>query len=102
MIAKARLVRQAKAKKRPQKKAFLRRPLVLESRKASTRAAPEKLFVPAGQGSAHMSPLLYLPSGPFADVHGLRPQHHIQAEHEQDHEAPDTPFPALDYQLSEE
>ena len=102
MIAKARLARQATAKRRPKKKAFLRRPLVLASRKASTQAVPQKLPAPAGQGSAHMTPPLYLPSGPFAELHGLRPQHHILAEHEQEHEAPETPFPALDYQLSEE
>ena len=102
MIAKARSVRQATAKRRQKKKAFLRRPLVLESRKASAQAVPEKSVAPAGQGSAHLGPLLYLPSGPFADIHGLRVKHHIQAEHEQDHEAPEAPIPALDYQLSEE
>ena len=102
MIAKNRLVRQATAKKFSKKKTFLRRPLVLESRKVSAPLVPQKLPAPAGQGSAHMTPPLYLPSGPFAELHGLRPQHHILAEHEQEHEAPETPFPALDYQLSEE
>jgi hypothetical protein len=45
---------------------------------------------------------IYLLTGPFAEFHGLVNKHHLELEHELDHEAPEAPYPAVEYLLGEE
>lgn len=53
-------------------------------------------------------PSVYLPSGPFAEFHGLVNKHHLQLEQARDAAsrgapaAPEAPFPAVEYLLAEE
>ncbi len=48
---------------------------------------------------------VYLPTGPFAEFHGLVSKHHLQLEQALDpasRDAPEMPYPAVGYQLGEE
>lgn len=57
---------------------------------------------PAADGPADTRQPVYLPTGAFAEFHGLVQKHHLQLERERDHEAAAAPYPAVDYLLSEE
>jgi hypothetical protein len=67
---------------------------------AAERSLPQP--VPAVDGPADARQPVYLPSGAFAEFHGLVQKHHLQLERERDHEAAAAPYPAVDYLLSEE
>lgn len=45
---------------------------------------------------------VYLLTGPFAEFRGLVNKHHLRIEHELNHEAPEAPYPAVEYLLDEE
>lgn len=45
---------------------------------------------------------IYLPTGPFAEFHGLVRKHHLRLEHELDRDEAAAPSPAVDYLLGEE
>ena len=59
-------------------------------------------MAPTVDGPADTRQPVYLPTGAFAEFHGLVQKHHLQLEREQDHEAAAAPYPAVDYLLSEE
>jgi hypothetical protein len=67
---------------------------------AAERSLPQT--VPAFDGPADTRQPVYLPTGAFAEFHGLVQKHHLQLEREHDHEAGAGPHPAVDYLLSEE
>src|SRR5512133_1564445 len=52
---------------------------------AAERSLPQT--VPAADGPADARQPVYLPTGAFAESHGLVPKPHLELEREQDHEA---------------
>jgi hypothetical protein len=67
----------------------------------SLKPPPAPPAAPTASGVATRQ-AVYLPSGPFAEFHGLVQKHHLELERELDHEAAEVPYPAVDYLLSEE
>jgi hypothetical protein len=75
---------------------------LLDAALATAEHAPRTLPAAPAGSTADPRLSLYLPSGAFAEFHGLVQKHHLQLERERDREADDTPHPAVDYLLSEE
>jgi hypothetical protein len=98
MIFKSKAVRRALIKRRLPKQVVLRRSLLL----APKGVLAPTISAPIVEGPADPSQTVYLPTGPFADAHSLRARHHLQREHELEHEAQEVPLPAGDYVLDEE
>lgn len=98
MIFKSKAVRRALIKRRLSKQVVLRRSLLLAPKEVLAPA----ILAPIVEGPADPSQTVYLPTGPFADAHALRASHHLQREHEVEHEAQGVPLPAGDYVLDEE
>ena len=78
--------------------------LVAELLEAGLEAAERSLprAPVAAPGPADDRQPVYLPTGAFAEFHGLVQKHHLQLEREHDHEGATAPYPAVDYLLSEE
>ncbi len=98
MIFKSKAVRRALIKRRLPKQVVLRRSLLL----APKEVLAPTVSAPIVEGPADSSQTVYLPTGPFADAQALRAKHHLQREHELEHEAQGVPLPAGNYVLDEE
>lgn len=68
-----------------------------QAERAWAQAGASMAVAPADASAA-----LYLPTGPFAEFHGLVQKHHLRLEHELDHDEAAAPSPTVDYLLSEE
>ena len=71
---------------------------------AAERSLPNEAHqtAPMGDGPGDTRQPVYLPTGAFAEFHGLVQKHHLELERERNHEDAAATYPAVDYLLSEE